>query len=176
MVGKCYIGIDPGQKGFISVQFNGAWEHFSIEDNDSHQLAKILRQIKEKHPNLTCVMESVHAIFGSSAKSTFNFGQINGLLLGLLIANEIPYSLVPPKTWQAEMWIDQDKEITYKKEKHKNGKEVVKKEINTKPTSINCCKRLFPSFDLRRTTKCTNIDDNKVDSILICEYARRMNL
>lgn len=34
-------------------------------------------------------------------------------------------------------------------------------------------KRLFPDMDLRRTVKCTVFDDNKIDSILMCEYARR---
>ena len=65
--------------------------------------------------------------------------------------------------------------ITYKKVKIKN-KEINKKEVNTKATSINAAKRLFPELDFRRTNRCNNIDDNKVDATLICEYLRRKNL
>jgi hypothetical protein len=41
---------------------------------------------------------------------------------------------------------------------------------------MNAAKRLFPNIDFRRTTKCKNLDDNKVDATLMCEYARRKNL
>ena len=51
-----------------------------------------------------------------------------------------------------------------------------KKVVSTKNTSINAAKRLFPSLDLRKSTKCKNIDDNKVDALLMSEYARRKNL
>ena len=50
------------------------------------------------------------------------------------------------------------------------------KQVNTKETSMNAAKRLFPNIDFRRTTKCKNLDDNKVDATLMCEYARRKNL
>ena len=172
---KCYIGIDVGAKGFISTQYNGLWEHFPIADNDLYQLSEIMRQTRLKYPNLTCVIEDVNAIFGSSAKSTFQFGFNKGYLVGLLAANNIPYTLVNPKVWQKELWSHSDMVITYKKVTIK-GEEKTRKEVNTKQTSINCCKRLFPTLDLRKSTKAKNIDDNKVDSILMSEYARRMNL
>lgn len=169
------MGIDPGSEGFISTCFEGAWEHFSIKDNSLLGLARILRQIKEKHPQIACVMEDVHALGNSSAASTFSFGKINGILLGLLVAFEIPYTLIQPKEWQEEIWINADKVIISKKVKRKD-KEIVKKEVETKKTSINACRRLFPSIDMRRTPKCEKPDDNKVDSVLLCEYGRRKNL
>ena len=70
MEDKLYIGIDVGGKGFISMQKNGAWSHFSIEDNDLYQLSEIMRKARENNANIACVIEDVHAIFGSSAKST----------------------------------------------------------------------------------------------------------
>lgn len=172
---KLYIGIDPGSKGFISTQINGAWEHFSIEDNDLYQLSKIFQEMRSEHQNIACVMEDVHAIFGSSAKSTFQFGFNKGFLVGLLAANQIPYTLIPPKQWQRVLWGNADIVVTYKTIKVK-GKDVSKKDVNTKQTSINCAKRLFPTIDLRKNERCKKIDDNKVDSMLLCEYARRMNL
>ena len=174
---KLFIGIDPGSKGFITTYdtSDGSIMHYSIEDNDLYRLSDIIGGLRDKYVNISCVMEETHAIFGSSAKATFSFGFNNGYLIGLLCANKIPYSLVPPKKWQKEMWDNKDLVITYKTVK-RGGKDVSKKEVNTKQTSINACKRLFPTIDLRKNSRCKNIDDNKVDSILICEYARRMNL
>ena len=172
---KLYIGIDVGSKGFISMQKNGVWEHYSIEDNDLYQLSEIMLEARVDNDSIACVIEDVHPIFGSSAKATFQFGFNKGYLIGLLAANHIPYTLVQPKEWQREMWINADMVVTYKQVAVK-GKETVRKEVNTKQTSINACKRLFPTMDLRKSERSKKIDDNKVDSILMCEFARRKNL
>lgn len=175
MENRVYLGIDVGSKGFITLNTGSEFKFYSIADNDIYQLSDIFRDIKNEYPNVVCVMELIHAIFGSSAKATFAFGEINGILKGLLMANKIPYHLVPPKTWQKEMWDNKDLVASYKTIKVK-GKDVSKKEINTKQTSINAAKRIFPHIDLRKTERCKNYDDNKVDSILIAEYGRRKNL
>ena len=172
---KLYIGIYVGSKGFISMQKDGVWEHYSIEDNDLYQLSEIMRQARLKNANIACVIEDVHALFGSSAKSTFAFGFNKGYLVGLLAANQIPYTLIQPKEWQRTIWSNADIVVTYKDVTVK-GKKTTKKEVNTKQTSINCAKRLFPTIDFRKSEKCKKIDDNKVDSILLCEYGRRKNL
>lgn len=172
---RVYLGIDVGSQGFLALNKGNEFEFFSIAENDYYQLSEKMRQIKEKYPNVVCIMEAIHAIFGSSAKSTFSFGEINGLLKGLLIANKIPYHLIPPKKWQETMWEHSDLVVKYKQVKVKD-KLVSKKEINSKQTSLNAAKRLFPLIDLRRTERCKKFDDNKVDSILISEYGRRKNL
>ena len=172
---KTYIGIDPGSKGFITIRHeDGTFKYIPIEGCDFHMLALELMMLKETKDTFA-IMEEVHAIFGSSAKATFAFGEINGMLKGLLIATGIPYQLIQPKQWQKEIWINQDMVIDYKKVMVK-GIEQTRKEVNTKQTSYNAAKRLFPSVDLRKTERCKNFDDNKVDSLLICEYARRKNL
>lgn len=175
MENRVYLGIDVGSKGFITLNTGSEFKFYSIADNDIYQLSDIFRDIKNEYPNIVCVIESVHAIFGSSAKATFAFGEINGILKGLLMANKIPYHLVPPKTWQKEMWDNKDLVVSYKTITVK-GKDVSKKDINTKQTSINAAKRIFPNIDLRKTERCKNPDDNKVDSLLIAEYGRRKNL
>lgn len=172
---RVYLGIDVGEKGFLTLNLGNEFKFYSIKDNDYYQLADILKEIKQSYPNVICAMEQVHAIFGSSAKSTFTFGEINGLLKGLLIANKIPYHLVPPKKWQGEIWDNKDMVITYKAIMIKD-KQTTRKEVNTKQTSFNAAKRIFPNVDLRRTERCKNPDDNKCDSLLISEYARRKNL
>lgn len=175
MENRVYLGIDVGSKGFITLNTGSEFKFYSIADNDIYQLSDIFRDIKNEYPNVIGIIESVHALYGSSAKATFAFGEINGILKGLLMANKIPYHLVPPKTWQKEMWDNKDLVVSYKTIKVK-GKDVSKKDINTKQTSINAAKRIFPNIDLRRTNKCKNLDDNKVDSLLISEYGRRKNL
>lgn len=172
---RVYMGIDPGAKGFITLMSDDGMEFFSIEDNDFYKLGDILHDIKERYSDVVGIMEEVHAIFGSSAKGTFNFGEINGLLKGLLIANKIPYHLVQPKTWQKEIWDNKDIVATYKTITVK-GKFVNKKDVNTKASSLNAAKRIFPNVDFRKTTRCQKEDDNKIDSLLICEYGRRKNL
>ena len=160
---KTYIGIDPGQKGFITWYDGEGYEFFALKDMNGAQIADTLKIIKESSGKVVCAMESVHSIFGSSAKSTFSFGEIFGFLKGVLNTLRIPYHLVTPKVWQKEIWIHDD--IVY------DGKKV-----NTKKTSFNAATRLFPGIDLRRTSRCSSLDDNKCDSLLIAEYARRKNL
>lgn len=169
------MSIDPGSKGFICTQIDGVFKHYSIEDNDLYQLSEIMAEIRSKYDNLVCVIEDVHSIFGSSAKSTFNFGFNKGYLIGLLAANKIPYILVQPKEWQKVVWNNADMVVTYKQIKIKD-KMVSKKVVDTKATSINAAKRLFPTIDFRKSERAKNIDDNKVDATLMSEYARRMNL
>lgn len=172
---KTYIGIDPGSQGFISVLHpSGEREYLSIRDNSPQGLAAFLSEKKRNCEDIFVIMEEVHALFGSSASSTFSFGEINGLLKGILIALKIPFALVQPKEWQSCIWINQDKVFKTGKVNPKTGKP--SRVVDTKPTSINAARRLFPDIDFRRTPKCAKLDDNKVDSVLICEYARRNNL
>ena len=174
---RTYIGIDPGVAGFITVMFpDGKIEFASIDEHDDLDLHRVLMAIKQRSFRVTAVLEDVHAIFGSSAKSTFAFGEIKGILKGLLIANEIPYTLVQPKTWQGEIWNNQDMIVSYKTIKKSDGTEQKRKVVDTKSTSINAARRLFPNIDLRKNERCRKIDDNKVDSLLMAEYARRKNL
>lgn len=178
---KCYLGIDPGNRGFLVAQCNGEFSFYSIEDNDLYQLSEIMANLRNTYSNLTCVIEDVHSVYGSSAKSTFNFGFNKGYLIGLLAANKIPYVLVQPKEWQKEIWTNSDMVINYKKtliidKKTREEKEITRKEVDTKNTSINAAKRLFPHIDFRKSDRCKNLDDNKVDATLMSEYARRKNL
>lgn len=175
MENKCYIGIDPGNIGYIAIQVNNEWSFMSIKDNDMYAISDMLMYLKEKYENIVVGMEEVHAIFGSSAKATFSFGEIFGKLQALCIAHKIPYHLIQPKKWQACMWSNFDMSISYKKVKMKD-KEITKKVVNTKETSANAALRLFPQLDFKRTSRCNKLDDNKIDATLICEYLRRNNL
>lgn len=165
---RTIIAIDPGAKGFITVLYCDERYYYSIADSSREEIADYIGLYADPVRPVVAVMEEVHAVFGSSAKATFDFGQTFGFLKGVLIANGIPYHLVQPKEWQREIWINEDKVYRYKHDG--------KKMIDTKATSLNAARRLFPGEDLKRTPKCRAADDNKVDALLICEYARRKNL
>lgn len=170
---KSIIGIDPGSKGFVTyMPENGTMEFYAIPDGDMRDLYSFLKYCKERSDEIIAIKEDVHALLNSSAKSTFSFGYANGMIEGMLIALEIPYVLIQPKKWQSGIWINQDKEYVTKK----NDKGELRRSVDTKHTSYNAARRLFPQIDLRRTPKCKNFDDNKTDSLLIAEYARRNNL
>lgn len=170
---KTIVSIDPGSKGFISVLYpDGKREFFAIEGHTHRDVANFIMSINPE--NTVCVMEEVHAIKGSAAGATFSFGEIFGFLKGVITASGFAYHLVQPKEWQSKVWINEDKVYKYGKPNAKTGK--CSRLIETKATSINAAKRLFPEIDFKRTPKCINLDDNKVDSVLIGEYARRENL
>lgn len=164
---KTIVAIDPGGKGFVTILQEGVFSFIPIADCSREELARRIGEYG-KSGHVVAVMEEVHAVFGSSAKATFNFGEVFGFLKGILIAGGIPYHLVQPKDWQHEIWINEDKIYRYKGDG--------KKMVDTKGTSLNAACRLFPNLDFRRTPSCKKPDDNKVDSLLICEYARRKNL
>ena len=93
---KIVIGIDPGSLGFLScIMPNGNIEFKSINESSVDALNKTLCEWINKASvyewGVIVVMEQVHAIFGSSAKATFSFGEIFGILKGLIMANNIPY-------------------------------------------------------------------------------------
>lgn len=171
---KIYIGADPGADGYISVIDNGEYRFLPIKDTPKLVIGEFISEFKDK-PCMV-ILEDVHAIFGSAAGSTFEFGKINGFLQGLLVAHKIPYILVAPKDWQSGVWINADKEYTTQKQKLKNGGEKTVRKVDTKTTSLNAALRLFPNVDFRKSSRCTKFHDGKVDSLLMAEYARRNNL
>lgn len=172
---KIYIGVDPGSDGYVSViGEDGVYEFLPIDGTPIQEIGNFIGALAKKQ--CVAVLEDVHAVFGSSAAGTFNFGFSKGFLQGLLIAHRIPYVLVAPKDWQNEVWINADKEYTTQKQKLKSGEERSVKKVDTKATSINAARRLFPSVDFRKSEKAKKPHDGKVDALLVAEYARRRNL
>lgn len=173
---KIYVGLDVGKKGYISTQGgDGLIRFFSFKDHDKKETFDYLKKLKEKsNGNLVCVFEDVKAIFGAGANNTFEFGFQKGYIVGYLIALGIPYEAVLPRVWQKEIWTNSDMVYKPTNRKLKDGR--MAKQVDTKPTSINAAKRLFPDIDFRRTSKCKSVDDNMCDALLMSEYARRKNL
>jgi hypothetical protein len=165
------IGIDPGKNGFICIMDDisdiGYIEcrYYPIpvigKEIDLKGLNIIFENPKLKMGNIHCVIEDVHAIFGSSAKATFSFGWIVGVLEAMLVAHQISYTKVKPKDWQKVMWEG------IPKQKKPNGR------TDTKAMSLLAAKRLFPNEDLTATERSIKPHDGKIDALLLAEYCRR---
>lgn len=171
---KISIGIDPGKEGFISMyEDGGVWKHYEMLKIGKFIDVQVLDSVFKNISSLVrigvrvhAVIEDVHAIYGSSAKGTFTFGYVTGLLEMSLVANRIPFTKVQPKTWQKEMWVG----IPIQRKLSSSGLTMVN---DTKLMSEMAVKRLFPDIDLRRNQRCKINDENKIDAILLTEYCRR---
>lgn len=144
-----YIGIDPGKNGgiaFISSVVNVPIQVLKYSDED---LIDILSTVALKD-NCRCVLEKVNAMPGQGVVSMFNFGQNFGFIQGVLKAYDISFELVPPQKWKKEFSVTSDKN-----------------------TSIEVCKRLFPSVNLKATDRCKKDHDGMAEALLIAEYGRR---
>ena len=169
---KVHVGIDPGKNGFICILTDEGFTFSEIPKIgkmvDIHELSKIFHNlyIDSAEKRVHCVIENVHALFGSSAGATFEFGYVNGVLEALLVSIGIPYTKIQPKEWQKEMFkgVDQMKKPSSTGKTHVN---------DTKGMALVAAKRLFPNLDLRATERSKNPHDGKVDSLLLCEFSRR---
>lgn len=172
------IGFDVGVHGAIAVFRNDELylkrEFPLIKDEDGKDsvdldaLSSILLDVAGLSSDVYCFIENVHAIWGSSAGSTFMFGRQLGRLEGLVQGMGLPYSLVSPKMWQGEMWKGIERIKLPKKTK------TGKVRNDTKAISELTAKTLFPNEDFRKNSRCRIFHDGIVDAVLIAEYCRRM--
>lgn len=165
------IGIDPGKTGGISVIFNGSIMEYHktplISDKviDIHMFANIINDIKQlcnlNGYKLIMFIETVHAIYGASAKSTFEFGYVSSVPVTIAATLGISYVMVDPKTWQKPCW--QGIPIQKKMEKGKQ-------KTNTKAMSLLAAKRLFPDEKFLGTERSRVPHDGIVDATLIAYF------
>lgn len=171
---KIVIGIDPGSKGVAVLMIDGRIsEKININDNGIGAFAEWIQKQKNSYDvagnSFSVVMEEVHAVFGSSAKATFSFGEAVGMAKAVLVMAKVKHTFVPPKTWQKIVWCNGD--VEYKPAKEESKRKVV----NTKKTSLNAATRIFPGHDFRKSQRAKNPDDNYVDAALIAEYGMMIN-
>ena len=147
---KTYVGIDPGKDGAICyIQENGSIEHGSIavpkigKDYDLKEIVNQLQGLNITH----AVLEKNNGHAAKGRQSAFIMGEGSMLWKMALVALGIPFTLVPPQTWQKEMW----KGITPQYIASAVNKSGKKKD--TKSMSMMAAKNLFPNFDFRKTPR-----------------------
>lgn len=146
---RYFMGVDPGQKGAVSIIDEDANIIFCKPMSQSN-LIEAADFLRKQDSCIACV-EKVGAMPGQGVTSMFNFGKGAGFIEGVLSAYFIPYQLVSPATWKKAFSL-----------LHKDKK-----------ASIETCKQLFPKANLYPTPRCRIESDGMGESLLMCELARR---
>lgn len=153
---KSYIGIDPGQKGGITVISD---EIYSFEmlltpnkEIDCRNIFLLLENLRDNENYVFCVIEKSQSMSKQGVKSTFNYGRGYGELLAILKILEIPFQEISSMKWKKEF-------------------SLIKK---TKKDSVSIAKKLNPIEKFE--TKRGRLMDGKAESFLIAEWGRRKNL
>ena len=144
-----YIGIDPGQRGAMSILEDNARLPTIIPFNKEEYIDR-LRLLFYEEAECICCIEAVHALPRQGVTSTWAFGQSYGWLLGVLDTLCIPYQPITPQKWKKEFGLNSDK-----------------------AKSVEVCKQLFPGIKLLRTERSRKEDDNIAESALLALYAKR---
>lgn len=115
-----YLGIDPGLSGAIAV-YNPDTGDLDVWDMPVHEI-KGKKQIdlyqlgvlidSVKHKIKMAVIEAVHSMPAQGVASSFNFGFAAGAAQGVVAANLIPMTLVPPAVWKRAMGLSADKDVS----------------------------------------------------------------
>jgi len=166
---KWHIGIDIGLKGAICIMENQGDNDIKLDVHpmpilkgkmDYHKLHNIIEKYEGFNGHV--VFEKLGVIYGTSKTTAFSMGYQAGALEAMLIARSVPYTMVPPKKWQEEMF----QGVT---ELKKAGG----KRRDTKAMAEVAAKRLFPHMDLTMTERAKKAHDGLVDALLMAEYSRR---
>lgn len=146
-----YIGIDPGNKGYLCALIPESNKVSFMENNAKPiDIVNWLKSV-EKMCNIKVIMiENVHAIQGSSAKSNFSFGFNTGLITGITQTFGIMFDKVNPKAWQKFIG-------------------VTKKGLTLKHDVADICERLYPNITIRGPRG--GLQDGKSDSLMIAHFA-----
>jgi hypothetical protein len=170
---KIRIGVDPGKLGVITIQKeDGEIIHHKIplvsKEFDIQSLKNIFAEFLDSKDDVLVGVENVHALFNSSAKSTWVFGFGLGLLEGILSSYEIPYVKINSKEWQklAFEGIPAIYKTAEKKDNTKNPK------LDTKTMAVLAVKRLYPKQPLNFGGRAEKPNEGLCDSLLISHYLK----
>lgn len=173
-----FLGIDFGKKGGISLlDLSGNILlkapmpiHKDTKEVDVYEVEAIfakvnaIRSTGELLQPLHVYGEKLHAIFGSSAKGTFNFGDDYGLVRGTAMVRFGHCNLIRAVDWQKDTW----KHLEIEEIKKSTGKGK-----DTKAMALKAANKLWPKENWLATARSKKPHDGVIDSALIAEYARR---
>jgi len=126
---------------------------------DYHEVYRLLKS----YENTDChvIFEKLGVIFGTGKSTAFSMGHQSGAIEMACVALNLPYTKVPAKQWQKEMFQGVE-EIT------KPGKS----SRDTKAMALIAAKRLYPDYRLT-IRKSTTPHDGVVDALLMADYCKR---
>ena len=165
-------GIDPGKSGaivFINTDSNSVVDWLPMPlcpEKAEIATERLIEAIKQHKPKIIYI-EKVHAIFGSSARSTFEFGRAYQAAIDSCRAASIAYSMVAPKEWQKRAYLNSNVEII----KKKNGKT-----NDTKAMALAVFNKLYPNQRFLKSTRSRKDHDGAIDALLIARFGNATEL
>ena len=126
-------------------------------NKNEYNIPEIIRIINSHGPIKLCVLERAQAFPGSAVQATFSFARTFGIAEGILSALGVPYRVIAPQSWMADM---------FRGIPHKKGE--------SKQASILVAQRLFPNARFIATDKATKIHDGMTDAALMAVYATKI--
>lgn len=167
---KFHIGIDIGKEGAIVIQDLNLKSITSIKmpligkELDMLELYNTLMPYEAG--NGMVVFEKV-VPFTANKSAMFSLGHQAGAVEMVCVALAIPFTKVPPQTWQKEMFAGVD-QATKKSTTTKSGVS-----RDTKSMALVAAKRLFPNLELKFGGRTTVPHNGLVDALLMSEYSKR---
>jgi hypothetical protein len=156
-----YIGVDVGKDGalvMIDEEASYGEEIMKFKfpmigtDYDIQRLNNLFKNVSKEKCHM--VIEDVHAIAGGSAKANWSFSRGKAILETLAIVNDIPFTMVKPKTWQKVIH------------------EGIPKMPKAKDMTLMAVQRLYPNIDLRRNERCKKPDEGIYDALAMAHYCK----
>lgn len=108
--------------------------------------------------------EILHAVYGSSAKSTFSFGQAYGTVIGVIEANLGPINLIRAVDWQKAVF----KELNVEEVKKPNSNR-----RDTKRMALHAALKQWPEEVWVESPRHRRVHDGMVDAALIGLYGEQ---
>jgi hypothetical protein len=164
-------GISAGALALLSPEGNIVKTNTLSRSKNGLDLLYLCNLIDEIETNFNPIwlLENIHSIWGTGKSSMFKMGRGLGNIEAALVCNGCEFKYITPKEWQKLIWKDSD--IVYKDPLAK------KKVKDTKATSLNAVKRLFPNElekliygdNEKQSGRRTKLHEGIVDAVLIAK-------
>jgi len=154
------VGIDPGKKGaVVGLDYETgsiAWMEPLPLVGDQFDPVSFLLAIHSRPKIKHIVLEHAQSFRGQGIVSTFNYARDFGIIVGILTATKLPFTLVKPQLWQKTMFVG------------------TSPGVDPKVRAFQVASRLWPSISFLPGPKSKKPHDGMVDAALIAEYGRRV--
>lgn len=148
---NAFIGCDPGAKGQFCLLVPKTKQVAFMPTTEKPLVLLDWFQRIDKELNLVVTMiEDVHSIHGTSAKSNFNFGYNVGVVNTIPLSAGSTVDRVKPKVWQKHVGV-------------KARSKTIKQDV------ADICDRLYPKVDIRGPRG--GLLDGLSDALMIAHYA-----
>jgi len=146
-----YIGIDPGGKGAYCLLVPSTKQAAFMDTTEKPMIIyDWFMQIQKEYNLVVTMIEDVHSIFGTSAKSNFNFGKNVGVVNTIPLVAGSSVDLITPKKWQKFVGV-------------KAKGKLIKKDV------ASICDRLYPHVNIYGPKG--GLRDGRSDALMVAHYA-----